>query len=450
MLVRHVKLAVLCFLVFALVLTACSTPSSESGQSDQGAKPAATSGEKTDSGDKIVKVYAKPADTEVAKEKVQKQIAAFEKLNPGYKIKWMEGPTKVEDGKLTTFLNSGVDLPHVFWTNAGIGRTKILANANLIRPLDDLYEKYNWEDKLVPAAYKFAQFDAYNGKMYEFPATLGALQPFYNKKVLEQLNLEIPKTKDEFLHALQVSKDAGITPIAIGARTGYPPGWLFGNIMEAIVGHEKMQNLFFGDLHWNDPMIVEAAGTLKDWVDAGYIDKEAASLDDLDARARFLNDKHLIYVASTWLILDIVAENAVDKFDLAPIPTFTEGQVAFPVGGLGQSWFVPAKVDDPDLSAKWLNFVLTKEYAEVTAQEMSGSDLLASKAAFETSPVNPLLAKGIKSIADGSGFNPSVFLGPATEEAFNQNLIGIIGGLVSTEDAMNNIEAAAQKDKAGN
>ncbi len=446
------KLVLICVLSFIMVLTACSTPTADSGKDGASPKPTNSAPANTDQPNpdqpKIVKVYTPIAANEVAKEKRQKQIDAFEKLNPGYKVQWTEGETKVESGKLTTFLNSGLDLPHVFWTNSGIGRIKALASANLIMPLDDLYKEHKWEEKLNKDAYKFAELNRYEGHLYEVPATLGALQPFYNKKVLEQLNLDIPKTKEDFLNALEKSKQAGITPISLGARNGYAIGWLFGNVLEATAGHEKVQQLFFGDAHWDDPAIIQAAETFKEWVDKGYIDKESASIDDKDARARFLGDKHLIYFASTWLILDIVGENAVDKFDLAPIPSFTAGQTAYPTGGLGQSWYVPAQTDDPELSAKWMDFILTKEYADINSQDMSGSDLLASKAAAETTPVNPLLDKGIKSIVDGSGFNPSVFMGAETTEAYYQNLTGVIGGMVSPKEAMSNIEASAAKDRA--
>jgi raffinose/stachyose/melibiose transport system substrate-binding protein len=63
-------------------------------------------------------------------------------------------------------------------------------------------------------------------------------------------------------------------------------------------------------------------------------------------------------------------------------------------------------------------------------------------------PAGELLANAMKEIEVGVGYNPSVFIGSEAKEAYYQNLIGLIGGLVKPEEAMEAIAAGTKKDQA--
>jgi|GEM_PF-4730011 len=68
----------------------------------------------------------------------QKEL--FEEMFSGTTLKFITGTISIEDGSLTTMLNSGEKLPDVININAGYSRVGALAEAGLIQTLDDLYE----------------------------------------------------------------------------------------------------------------------------------------------------------------------------------------------------------------------------------------------------------------------------------------------------------------------
>ncbi|TVY10446.1 ABC transporter substrate-binding protein [Paenibacillus cremeus] len=443
------------FITLVLLGTsACSSPINP-GPAPSDSKPAATaptpaapaaSASSAPSGQpKVIKVYTGAAPNETTKESRKKTIEAFEAKNPGYKIQWLEGDNQVEGGKLSTMLNSGVEVPDVINISTGPGRIQALASANLIMPLDQLYEQNKWKDKLNPGAVDFMKYNA--DKIYEVPNTVDAIQVYYNKEIFNRLGLQVPKTSDEFGDVLKKIKASGMTPIALGARNGYAIGWLFGNILQAVAGRAKTADILNDKAPWNDPDAVKAASLFGDWVKAGYIDKEAATIDDPGAKARFLDAKHAMIFIGAWFHVEIVDKKMQDIVGMFPLPSFKPGETPYPTGGLGNSWVVPSQVKDVSLAAKWLDFVLSKEYAAVTASNPAADSIIPSKAASEAKPVSKLLEQSIQSISGGSGYNPSVFMGAEAKDAYYQNLTGIIGGLVAPQKAMDNIEAADAKER---
>ncbi|MNY70425.1 hypothetical protein D3C86_2085540 [compost metagenome] len=63
-------------------------------------------------------------------------------------------------------------------------------------------------------------------------------------------------------------------------------------------------------------------------------------------------------------------------------------------------------------------------------------------------PAGQLLKQAMKAVENGSGYNPPVFVGPETKEAYFQNLQGIVGGLTTAPEAADRIQAGKDKDVA--
>ena len=55
-----------------------------------------------------------------------------------------------------------------------------------------------------------------DGKVYAVPLNISVYAPYYNKKILNSLNIQVPNTYKEFLAACEKIKAAGIDPIAGG------------------------------------------------------------------------------------------------------------------------------------------------------------------------------------------------------------------------------------------
>jgi raffinose/stachyose/melibiose transport system substrate-binding protein len=429
-------------LALVLVVAGCSSPSSSKVSST--VEPVKV---EESSQPKTLTLMVNTFPNDVEKKQWEQIVKAFEEKNQGIKVELKTGDVAVESGKLTTMLNSGVTPPDAILINAGPARVSVLSQGNLIMPLEDLYKKNNWKEKLTPFAYSMATL---SGKIYEVPHNLDAIGIFYNKDLFEKAGVKVPTTKDELVSAMQKLKDAGIQPIALGTRGGNGGGWLYGNILDAVAGRKKVEEVIYGKGKWNDPEMVKATETLNDWVNKGFIAKEAVSLTFPDAKAQFLAKKAAMYASGTYTITDIASMKLENSIGHLTFPSFIEGQKTNPTGGLSYTWVVPKNTKNVDLVEKWMNFILT-DVTEIVYKDPSCYIIPATKTAFTLKPTGPILAETVKNISNGSdynpAYNPTVFIGNAAKEAYLQNLQGVIGGLVSPQEAMNNIEAGNKKDR---
>ncbi|MFB9275771.1 ABC transporter substrate-binding protein [Cohnella cellulosilytica] len=431
------------FVVTALIAASCSSSSNNNDPASQA--PESTKAAETGASGTNKKLVVMRGNFSNDVQKHQWDLIAedFESKNPGVDVEITPSDVRVDSGKLTTLLNSGVEPPDVIMINGGPGWIDILAKAKLIMPLNDMYAANNWQDKLLPSAYGLASS---SGTIYEVPHMLDTIEVYYNKEIFENAGVSVPTTSDQFMEVMQKLKDSGVVPLTVGARDGFNVGWLVGNILETVAGTQKVEDVMYGKGKWNDPEFVKAAEMIKEWVNKGFIPKEAVSQSSADATALLTNSKAAMMVSGAWTISDVVASDMQDKIGVFTMPSFVEGEVSNPTGGIGLTWVVPAKAKDPELTAKFLDYVLT-DLAGVLMTEPTYDEVLASKAAVSITPPGLILQQILKDVEGGSGFNPSLYLGPATKEAYFQNFQGIVGGLVSPQDAMNNIEAGAQKDR---
>jgi len=441
---RYFALALTLVLVLTMIV-GCQSPTASSNEKkegkDKGSKTESAKGEK----DNTLDLYIPNYFNDVEKQQWEKAVNKFKELNPGVNVNVANGDVQVESGKLPTLLQSGVNPPDAILMNAGPGRVAVLSDVNLIQPLNKLYEENNWKDQLRPFAYDLISGEE---KIYELPHMLDAIGIFYNKDVYEQNGIEVPTTKDEFIKALQKLKDAGVSPITVGARNGYAIGWLFGVMLESVAGTEKVEDLLYGNGKWNDPEVVKVAEMMADWVKKGYITKESVTQTQADSKFRFLSKKAAMEAEGTYLITDLVDQKLQSSVNSFMMPSFIEGKTAKPVGGIGLTWVIPTKAKDVDLAAKWFNFIVSKDYSNIVLNLPDYNFVPASKASVGMVPAGEVLKTSMKDIENGSGYNPSVFIGVEAKEAYYQNLQGLVGGLTKPKDAMNNIEAAAEKDRA--
>jgi raffinose/stachyose/melibiose transport system substrate-binding protein len=432
-------------LVLLMILTtACQSPTSSSEDQTK-TNSNEVKNESASGNNDVLDLLIPNYYNDIEKQQWASVVEKFKEINPDIDVNITNGDVQVESGKLPTLLQSGIEPPDVILMNAGPGRVSILSDVNLIQPLNDLYEKNKWKDDLRTFAYDLI---SKGENIYEVPHMIDAIGMFYNKDVFEKHGVEVPTNKDEFLKALQTLKDEGVAPITVGARNGYAIGWIFGVMMESVMGTEKVVELLYGDGKWNDPKVVEVAQMMADWVEKGYITKESVTQTQPDSKFRFLSKQAAIEAEGTYLITDLADQKLEDSVNMFMMPSFVDGDVAQPVGGIGLTWVVPSKAKDVEYAEKWMDFILSEDYSNIVLNLPDYNFIPASKASESIEPVGDVLKSAMESIEDGSGYNPSVFMGVEAKEAYYQNLQGLVGGLVTPQEAMDNIEKGAEKDRA--
>jgi raffinose/stachyose/melibiose transport system substrate-binding protein len=99
-----------------------------------------------------------------------------------------------------------------------------------------------------------------DGVQYGLPFNQSLVGFWYNKDLWEEVGLDPeapPATWTELLEAVQTLKDAGITPIAVGAGDKWPAHFWYSYLMVRIGGAEVM-NQIAADNNFNVPAVIEA------------------------------------------------------------------------------------------------------------------------------------------------------------------------------------------------
>ncbi len=154
------------------------------------------------------------------------------------------------------------------------------------------------------------------GKVYGIPFdSVNINGVFYNKKVFEKLNIQVPQTYQQFLEALQIIKDAGITPLYLPAKDTWTvnmfdhEGWLRLNqplkpIMDKINSNET---------HFADQSLLADTFTKhKELLEKGYIQKTYLSDTYAGAQKAVAEGTAAMTINATWMI-DNIAKDYPDK-----------------------------------------------------------------------------------------------------------------------------------------
>ncbi|MGG1517593.1 extracellular solute-binding protein [Paenibacillus oryzisoli] len=299
----------------------------------------------------------------------------------GVKVKYTH-PADGQSKDQFNLLIASNNLPDVIeysWGGTGTaaaypgGPEKAIAD-KVILPLNDLI------DKNAPNLKKLLQQDKELDKMiktdsgtyYAFPMIrpdngLVFRGPMLRKDWLDELNLPVPTTIDEWYTVLKAFKEK---KGATAPLTAQYSGEL--NIQDAFIGAYKTANRFYVDDQGKvkygpiDPQFKDALTLLRKWYAEGLIDKDfALNTDSKTLDNRMVSDSsgatvYLLSAVGKWMD---TGKKKDPKYQLvaAPYPTVNKGERAF----IGQRDFkynpavskaVSASSKHPDLAVQWMDY----------------------------------------------------------------------------------------------
>lgn len=151
------------------------------------------------------------------KEYWETTVADFEEANPGVTINIQAIQNEDLDGKLQTALNSG-DAPEIFFQRGG-GKLADMVEAGQVKDITGAIDQET-KDALGGAAFSILTVD---DKIYGVPTSILPGGIYYSQELFDQAGItETPKTMEDLEAAVNKLKDAGITPIALGAKDAWP------------------------------------------------------------------------------------------------------------------------------------------------------------------------------------------------------------------------------------
>src|SRR5215210_5537924 len=143
--------------------------------------------------------------------------AAFMEQNPNITITRETFSTEQMRDVVNTAISSGTG-PDLIFYDAGPGYAGVLADADLILPLDDYAAQYGWDERIAAPALEATTID---GALYGMPLQTDLIGMFYNKTLLDQEGLTVPETLDELVTFCGQATEKGYIPIAFADNEGW-------------------------------------------------------------------------------------------------------------------------------------------------------------------------------------------------------------------------------------
>ncbi|MFD3517852.1 extracellular solute-binding protein [Streptomyces sp. NPDC058657] len=343
----------------ALAATACS------GDSDSGQT-------KGSGGELAGEVTWWDTSTVGSEDKVFKKIAEdFKKKHPKVAVKYVNVPFGDAQNKFKNAAQAGAGAPDVI--RAEVAWTPDFADLGYLAPLDGTTALKNEGDFLKQAAAS----TKYKDKTYAVPQVIDSMGIFYNKKMLKDAGVEVPKTIDELKTAAKKIKvKTGKTGMYLRGDDAY---WflsfLYGEGGDLVDAKNKKVTI-------DGPAGVKAMNVAKDLVTSGAARTDATDGFDNMQKA-FKSGDVAMMINGPWAIADTYAgDQFKDKSNLgiAPVPAGSAGQGA-PQGGHNLAVYAGSK----NLDASYA-FVEYMSSPEVQAQVTKELNLLPTRTAVYSQP----------------------------------------------------------------
>jgi raffinose/stachyose/melibiose transport system substrate-binding protein len=350
---------------------------------------------------------------------------------------------------LQTNLQAG-DVPDLFQSWGG-GGLRQQVEAGLVRDITE--ESSGFIGDLNEGAVGLYNVD---GVQYGIPFNLGMVGFWYNKDLFAQAGIDAPPTTwDEFLEDVQALKDAGITPIAVGAGDKWPAHFYYSYLMIREGGEAAMQQVS-ADLDFNKPEFVEAGNQLQRLIDmepfqAGFL---AAPWDAPDGESGTIGTgQAAISLMGQWgpgayanqsgigTPEDPVVERLPAEFGWFAFPTVEGGAGAATDGFGGGDGFAVGK-DAPPEAVQFLEYITSVDQAIRTGE--TGTTLPVTKGA-EVSVTDPLQQQVLAGLSQATFVQLYLdqYFSPELGAAVNDAVATLFAGTATPEEVTEAITAAA-------
>ncbi|MFS2134927.1 ABC transporter substrate-binding protein [Duganella sp. Dugasp56] len=258
----------------------------------------------------------------------------------------------------------------------------------------------------------------------------------YNKKIFKKLNLQPPKTVDEFFGVLDALKQGGITPLALGTADQWESSQMvYTNIGPNFWrGEEGRKALIAGKAKLTDAPFVEALqfeqrmGT--------YLTKGASAQTYGDSQNQFALGRAAIYPTGSW---DISYFSQTPGLELGafPPPVRKAGDPCFISDHMDIGIGINKKSKNKDDAYKFLAWVGSQEFADIYTNRVTGFFSLSNHLISVRDPVAKQMAEWRGSCASTIRFNAQVLNRgrPSMEsELWNVNA-QVLNGKLAPKDA---------------
>ncbi|GAA2044175.1 extracellular solute-binding protein [Agromyces tropicus] len=288
-----------------------------------------------------------------------------------------------------------------------------------------------------------------DGATYGIPFTFGIEGMWYNTDLFEQAGIDAPPTTlDELIDDVGALRDAGITPIAVGAGDQWPAAHWWYQFALHSCSPETLQAAET-DYDFSDDCWVEAGDQLEAFIgidpfQEGFLGTPAQQGAGSSA-GLVANGQAAMELMGHWnagVIGGLTPDQQVPEFlGWFPFPGIP-GSAGDPTAALGGGDGFGCSADAPPECAELLEYIMSEDVQAKFA---------ASGAGIPTVPAatSSLEDPNLKAVADGLAAASFVQLwldtafGTTVGNAMNEGIVNVFGGSGSPEDIVTKMQDAA-------
>jgi raffinose/stachyose/melibiose transport system substrate-binding protein len=395
-------------LALALAVTACAPGGSTTDNPGASTSANPVSKDVSAAGEVTLTVWDQNTDTGINDAQVALNNQ-FQQKYPNVKIARVS--RSFSDLKTTLKLAlTSKNPPDVVQANQGYPDMGSFVSGGLLRPEDDYAKLYGWDTYYPKQLLNWNKFtpdgkDWQSGNLYGVSQTGEIVGVYYNRKILKNLNLQVPKTITEFEAELPTIKASGMLPIAYGDVEKSPGIHIYGITQAAIAGEQAVNDLVTGRSGaWTDEPSVRAAQTIQDWATKGYITDGANGISRDDALADFAKGKSAFVITGTWEQPKVIKGLGADGGFVALGPDGSNTPVT--TGGEGLAWAITTGSKHPDVAAAYIDFITNAGAAQVLLDNGNLPVVLPADWAPKAGTLQADVAAEWKRVNSGSGLVP--------------------------------------------
>lgn len=289
-----------------------------------------------------------------------KLVEKFEAENPNIRVTISAPPDATT--VLKTKLVKG-DVPDIISMSADRSYADFV-EANILEDLDGLVDI----DKINPVyneMMKDLEIEERQG-IYGVPYALNASGVIYNKDIFKELNLEIPKTWDEFLSVAQKVKDEQIIPFYMTYKEAWTtlPAW--NTISSTLVSSEIFDKVNKREVTFSE-IYDETTDKILELLEFGHSDNFGVGYND--GNIAFAKGESAMYLQGSYAIPSILTVNENLNLGMFALPATNNVENNKLVSGVDVYFSIPKDAKNKEESIKFINFLLEEENSQLYIEE---------------------------------------------------------------------------------
>ena len=253
------------------------------------------------------------------------------------------------------------------------------------------------------------------------------------------MELDVPTDWAEYIDVLEAVKDAGYYGYTMGLAGGWPSALMASMFMYSSAGSEYI-DVLSGTQPWTEcDNCLDGMNAFYGMVDNGYANPEPLGIDYDQSLDLFYQGINVMVLNGPWFIDASVSADPDFEIGFFYLPAVNPNTDIKTLGGIGGSIII-AEYADVDAAFKVVDWLTSEEVAVQALREAFQLPAFSIDVPEDIDPLTYQIASETAANVDKLGFWPVTYLPPKVFGDMNQIVQGMIGGMLTPEEFMSEMQ----------